>query len=57
MAIHSGCLFHFNQVILRKIKALGLSNDYLQNEGIRDYPRKQKTGKKTSPSSTHDGAT
>ncbi|CAF4837510.1 unnamed protein product [Rotaria socialis] len=35
-ALHSGCMFHFNQAIHRKITALSLSNDYLHNESIRD---------------------
>ncbi|CAF4570128.1 unnamed protein product, partial [Rotaria sp. Silwood2] len=38
-ALHSGCMFHFNQAIHRKITALGLSNDYLHNESIRDQCR------------------
>ena len=32
-------LFHFHQSIHRKIKDLGLANDSLQNEGIRDQCR------------------
>ena len=36
MAIHSGCSVSFHQSIHRKIKDLGLANDSLQNEGIRE---------------------
>lgn len=32
-------MFHFNQAIHRKITDLGLSNDYLHNESIRDQCR------------------
>ncbi|CAF1395389.1 unnamed protein product [Rotaria sordida] len=39
VAIHSGCMFHFNQSIHRKITELGLANDYLHNETIRDQCR------------------
>ncbi|CAF1052262.1 unnamed protein product [Adineta steineri] len=35
-AIHSGCMFHFNQSIHRKITDLGLARDYLNNDTIRD---------------------
>ncbi|CAF3522798.1 unnamed protein product [Rotaria socialis] len=38
-ALHSDCMFHFNQVIHRKITAFGLSSDYLHNESIRDQCR------------------
>ena len=38
-AIHSGCMFHFNQAVHRKITDLGLANDYLRNENIRDQCR------------------
>ena len=36
-------LFHFHQSIHRKIKDLGLANDSLQNEGIRDQCRQLMT--------------
>ncbi|CAF3906972.1 unnamed protein product, partial [Rotaria sp. Silwood1] len=39
VAIHSECMFHFNQAIHRKITDLGLANDYLHNETIRDQCR------------------
>ncbi|CAF3653882.1 unnamed protein product [Rotaria socialis] len=39
MANHSGCLFHFNQAIHRKITDLGLAHSYLHNEGIRNQCR------------------
>ena len=32
-------MFHFNQAIHRKITHLGLANDYLHNETIRDQCR------------------
>ncbi|CAF4087926.1 unnamed protein product, partial [Adineta steineri] len=38
-AIHSGCMFHFNQAIHRKITELGLARDYLNNDTIRDQCR------------------
>ncbi|CAF3596017.1 unnamed protein product [Rotaria socialis] len=38
-AVHSGCMFHFNQAIHRKITDLGLANDYLHNGSIRDQCR------------------
>ena len=36
-------LFHFHQSIHRKIKDLGLANDFLQNEGIHDQYRQLMT--------------
>ncbi|CAM4852211.1 unnamed protein product, partial [Rotaria magnacalcarata] len=39
VAIHAGCMFHFNQAIHRKITHLGLVNDYLRNETVRDQCR------------------
>ena len=36
-------LLHFHQSIHRKIKDLGLANDSLQNEGIRDQCRQLMT--------------
>ncbi|CAF4374157.1 unnamed protein product, partial [Rotaria magnacalcarata] len=39
VAIHAGCMFHFNQAIHRKITHLGLVNDYLRNETVRDRCR------------------
>ncbi|CAF3948031.1 unnamed protein product [Rotaria sp. Silwood1] len=39
IAIHSGCMFHSNQAVHRKITDLGLANDYLNNERIRDQCR------------------
>ncbi|CAF3191718.1 unnamed protein product [Rotaria socialis] len=38
-AIHSGCMFHFNQAVHRKITDLGLASDYLHNEAIRNQYR------------------
>ncbi|CAF4422128.1 unnamed protein product [Rotaria magnacalcarata] len=38
-ATHSGCMFHFNQAIHRKIKDLGLATKYLHDEIIRDQCR------------------
>ena len=32
-------MFHFNQVVSKKITDLGLANDYLHNEAIRDQCR------------------
>ncbi|CAF3068902.1 unnamed protein product [Rotaria sp. Silwood2] len=42
-AVHHGRMFHFNQAIHRKIKDLGLVNDYLHNETIRDQCRQLMT--------------
>ncbi|CAF3977882.1 unnamed protein product [Rotaria sp. Silwood1] len=39
LAIHSGCMFHFNQAIHRQIKDLGLASDYLHDATIRDQCR------------------
>ncbi|CAF4099381.1 unnamed protein product [Rotaria magnacalcarata] len=39
VAIHAGCMFHFNQAIHREITHLGLVNDYLRNETVRDQCR------------------
>ncbi|CAF1009766.1 unnamed protein product, partial [Rotaria magnacalcarata] len=39
VAIHAGCMFHFNQAIHRKITHLGLVSNYLRNETVRDQCR------------------
>ncbi|CAF3728695.1 unnamed protein product [Rotaria socialis] len=38
-AIHSGCMFHFNRAVHRKITDLGLASDYLHNEAMRNQCR------------------
>lgn len=35
----SGCWFHMNQAIFRKVQTLGLSVQYAENESIRDHVR------------------
>ncbi|CAF2843674.1 unnamed protein product [Rotaria sp. Silwood2] len=35
-ATHTGCMFHFNQSIHRKIMGLGLGTDYAQDASIRE---------------------
>jgi hypothetical protein len=35
-----GCYFHYTQSIYKKIKSLGLSNEYKNNEEIRSCSRK-----------------